>query len=95
VCSSCLLWNHLLVNPVKVAVLGDRGLLRAGFPVAGEEVEDAIGVDVQDDLDLLRPAGSTAGWLSSASVSATTDGWSVILGHATLPSPCVLLVCRW
>jgi hypothetical protein len=56
---------------------GDRGLLlRAGFPVAGEEVEGAIGVDVQDDLDLLRLAGSTAGWLSSASVTATTDGGS-------------------
>jgi hypothetical protein len=53
----------------------DRGLLlRAGFPVAGAEVEGAISVDVQDDLDLLGLAGSTAGWLSSASVTPPPTG---------------------
>src|SRR5579875_3710450 len=44
---------------VQVGALADRDpLLGPGVPIAGRDVEDAVRVDVEADLDLRRPAGS-------------------------------------
>src|SRR4051794_6739772 len=79
-----LLHHALDLGLVEVGALGDGdALLRPGVLVPGGDVEDAVGVDVEDDLDLRLPAGGRpdAGELEPAEHAVVGGPLALALQH--------------